>query len=328
MFIFLEGEEVVAPTTFGTVRMDSINKLKYHGAYDEDTKKADFYEEEEDKVQLWTPNKTKTFEYDTSEEGLYIENFSSRPEDKIREIGDVPEITKKSKSISKNVGSSIADVSLTQKMSQKMSFSDEEKNWTRQNKAHKTTYQHSNTEIYNSDSNYFDNKIKKKINTKADKSEFKSDHGKGKSENKVVRKDTSMQNENEPPKMNAFEYIKLMQKENFEQEKLREMSQSPMSKEVEVKQLGQGVQKRINYALGSERSSANSALTKNKTRNETDDDDDEPFKNGDGLRPCDPKYLPVDINKLSSVEVMEILEKGIIFDKRKYLFKQKYLFVN
>ena len=49
VFIFLEGEEVVAPTTFGTVRMDSINKLKYHGAYDEDMKKADFYEEEEDK---------------------------------------------------------------------------------------------------------------------------------------------------------------------------------------------------------------------------------------------------------------------------------------
>jgi len=154
--------------------------------------------------------------------------------------------------------------------------------------------------------------IKLSTNTKIDKSDFKSGH-KEKSEHKHIKKDTSaiQQTENEPPTMNAFEYIKQMQKENFEQEKLRDIQQPPMSKEIEVKQLGQGVQKRINFALGS----ANSALTKSMSRNKTEDID-ETFKNDDGLlRLCDPKYLPVDLNKLSSVEVMEILEKGIIYDK-------------
>merc|ERR1712141_789732 len=101
--------------------------------------------------------------------------------------------------------------------------------------------------------------IKRSTNTKIDKSDFISGH-KEKGEHKHIKKDTSaiQQIENEPPTMNAFEYIKQMQKENFEQEKLREIQQPPMSKEIEVKQLGQGVQKRINYALGSERSSANS----------------------------------------------------------------------
>merc|ERR1712223_447326 len=98
-----EGEEAVAPTTFGTVRMDSMNKLKYHGAYDEEMKRVEFYEEEgEDKVQLWTTNRNKTFDYETSNEGLYIENFSSRPEDKIPEIGDVPKVTSTKKSSKKS----------------------------------------------------------------------------------------------------------------------------------------------------------------------------------------------------------------------------------
>ena len=297
--------------------MDTMNKLKYHGAYDEEMKKVEFYEEEgEDKVQLWTPNRNKTLDYDTSNEGLYIENFSSRPEDKIPEIGDVPKVTstKKSskKSISQKDGNSISDMPLMEKNS----FSNEEKNWTPQNKANKTAYQDLNMENYNSRDSNFDNKINIKVssNTKIDKSDFKSGP-KEKSEYKHVKKDTSaiQQTENEPPTMNAFEYIKQMQKENFEQEKLREIPKPPMSKEIEVKQLGQGVQKRINFALGS----ANSALTKSVTQNTTEDND-ETFKNNDGLvRPCDPKYLPVDLNKLSSVEVMEILEKGIIYDKRK-----------
>ena len=316
--MILEGEEAVAPTTFGTVRMDTMNKLKYHGAYDEEMKKVEFYEEEgEDKVQLWTPNRNKTFDYDTSNEGLYIENFSSRPEDKIPEIGDVPKVTSTKKSskqgISQKDEKSMSDMHLTQKIS----FSNEEKNWTLQNKDIKTAYQDfKNMENYNSSDSNFENKmnIKRSTNTKIDKSDFISGH-KEKSEHKHIKKDTSaiQQTENEPPTMNAFEYIKQMQKENFEQEKLREIQQPPMSKEIEVKQLGQGVQKRINFALGS----ANSALTKSMSRNKTEDID-ETFKNDDGLlRLCDPKYLPVDLNKLSSVEVMEILEKGIIYDKRK-----------
>ena len=206
----------------------------------------------------------------------------------------------------------MSDMTLTEKNS----FSNEEKNWTQQNKANKTTYQDLNLENHISSDSNFDNKINIKLstNTKIDESDFKSGH-KEKSEQKHVKKDTSaiQQTENEPPTMNAFEYIKQMQKENFEQEKLREIPQPPMSKEIEVKKLGQGVQKRINFAIGS----ANSALTKSVSQNKSEDND-QTFKNNDGLiRPCDPKYLPVDLNKLSSVEVMEILEKGIIYDKSK-----------
>merc|ERR1712223_740104 len=117
-----EGEEAVAPTTFGTVRMDTMNKLKYHGAYDEEMKKVEFFEEEgEDKVQLWTTNGNKTFDYDTSNEGLYIENFSSRPEDKIPEIGDVPKVTSTKKSSKKSTSqkdeNGMTDRPLTQRIS-------------------------------------------------------------------------------------------------------------------------------------------------------------------------------------------------------------------
>ena len=110
-----------------------------------------------------------------------------------------------------------------------------------------------------------------------------------------------------PPTVKAYKFINHLRNESILS---KNSSNDPMrfSKETEVIKIGQGIETRIASVvpIGTQK---NNSLSK-----DAELEGDNPGQNNLGGR-VDPKFLPLDLAKLTSVEVIALLKDNIIYDK-------------
>jgi hypothetical protein len=111
-----------------------------------------------------------------------------------------------------------------------------------------------------------------------------------------------------PPTVKAYKFIRHLRNESI---LAKSSSNDPMrySKETEVRKIGQGIETRIASVVGTQK---NNSLSK-----DAEFEQDNPGQNNLGGR-VDPKFLPLDLTKLTSVEVLALLKDNIIYDKGKF----------
>ena len=281
--------DVMSPTNFGAVRLDSANQPKFHGAFDTEFKNNmntdDIDNVDKVSVLQHKENLNENFEkYDTSEEGYYLDE-PLRPEDRIPEIEKLKTKTKKTKL---------------------------EKNIPVKTKVQEEKVETANEISYDNSVNYKPNKLHlsedKKYSNKLTKAKEKKTNEKKPTEIKNVME------HHQTPTMNAYEFVKQIRKKSFEQQ-IIETKPKKLDKETEILQLGKGLQSRMKDTVVL----ADSKTSKNRSDIQELEEISKPFKGGK----VNPKFLPhgwwgQNMNKLSSVEVEDILKKGVLYDKRKF----------
>ena len=95
--------------------------------------------------------------------------------------------------------------------------------------------------------------------------------------------------------------------------KIRQLKDSGMDanrldKETEISQIGQSLQSRLSAVM---QQKAPQSQKKSRALNDRDTDSPRPVV----LNRVDPKFLPQDLSKLTSIEVISILKRSILFDK-------------
>ena len=123
--------------------------------------------------------------------------------------------------------------------------------------------------------------------------------------------DENGENKQQPPTVKAYKFINHLRRENILEKRSTKESKR-FSKETEVLKIGESLKSRIAKVTKPETSVGQKKLKDSKELEES------PTLNHLNGR-VDPKYLPTDLSKLTSVEVISLLKNGIVYDKSKYL---------
>ena len=278
-----DGEEIISTTNFGTVRLDSMNTPKRHGIFDEEAKIDPF--ESENKVMYSEPDKSVKFNpVEVASKEFFLEN-SPRPEDEIPKIGEKP--SKPSPRI-------------------------------------KSTKKAVKEELPEEPSNYqkFDKLVvKKSPKIKQDSKPKEASNENSKSDikqKKKVNKSNEENSSNDQSTMNALQFVKKIRQEAALQ-KTEIENVVRHNKESEILRIGEGSQaklKAVARSLDLEKISG-----KRNRQNTFSEDDGEDQIKGYNLGYVDPKFLPINLQKLTSAEVEVLMQKSVLFDKRKIIFQ-------
>ena len=287
-----DGEEIISTTNFGTVRLDSMNVPKRHGVFDQEVTVDTF--ESKSQVMYSEPsenvNKSKPVEVATNE--LFLEN-SLRPEDEIRKIGG--------ESLSKKPPPSAKIKSSKKAVKEELS-------------KEPLVYQKFDKQIVK----HSPKKLKPDSKTQEATGSNKESKSEIKEEKKVVKKLDEEISSKDPSTMNALQFVKKIRREAVLQ-KTEIENVVRHNKESEILQIGEGIQAKLKAVSRSVEFDNISGKRNQKTIDE--DGGEERMKDANNLGYLDPKFLPINLEKLTSAEVEVLVQKSVLFDRRKITFR-------
>merc|ERR1712212_241074 len=120
--------------------------------------------------------------------------------------------------------------------------------------------------------------------------------------------------EQQPTTIKAYKFINHLRRESILEEKSNEKPKR-FSKETEVIKIGQSLQTKIAKVMKPETS-------KGQESNDSQEKEESHATNNLNGR-VDPEYLPTNLTKLTSVELIALLKNSIIYDKNDIVALQK-----
>ena len=122
-----------------------------------------------------------------------------------------------------------------------------------------------------------------------------------------IVKTTGKRKATPPTTMKAYKFIDQLRTEALIQE-TDVQSQPVGSKEIEVRNINKSLQAKISDAMG---------FRNNKAVSRTDDDDGRQNSKENLGSKIDPKFVPTDLTKLTSVEVVSLLKNSVLYNEGK-----------
>ena len=129
---------------------------------------------------------------------------------------------------------------------------------------------------------------------------------------------------NDPSTMNALQFVKKIRKEAALQ-KTEIENVVRHDKESEILRIGEGSQAKLKAVA---RSMDLEKISGKRNQNTLAEEDGEDQIKGSNLGHVDPKFLPINLQKLTSAEVEVLMQKSVLFDKRKFFLRNLIPFFN